>query len=157
MFNGPSLKKACFPSSIRYQLQIAPWLGMGPYICPLCFVCAGIFNWIEFVQTMSMPPLTPWVHVYIDPVLSGKQFPWKLKTLLPPLLQKSLSFEGKDLIKTSHLGLKDPRSLTVCKLSSRGPLCWVTIHCISYFDEGGAAHWSMGITVTRGHFMVMLL
>ena len=37
---------------------------------------------------------------------------------LPPLLHSSLIPETKDLIKTFHLGLSIPKSLTFCTLSS---------------------------------------
>lgn len=59
-------------------------------------------------------------------LLCLEDFPWShlsplaLFIFLSPLLQSSLSPEEKCLMKTSHLGLSVPKSLSLCELSSCG-------------------------------------
>ena len=43
-----------------------------------------------------------------------------LTLFLPTLLEGSLSPEGRDLMETSHLGLRVPRSLTLHKVQLQG-------------------------------------
>jgi hypothetical protein len=56
-------------------------------------------------------------------------FPWCPPSLLapmvfpPPLLHRSLSLEERGLMKTSHLELGAPKSLTLCVFLSCGLLC----------------------------------
>ena len=61
---------------------------------------------------------------------------WLLESL-PPLLHTSLNLEGRALMKTSHLGLSRPKSLTVHTLSR----C-KSIARSSFSDGGWARHWS---------------
>ena len=53
-----------------------------------------------------------------------------LKLLLPPLPKGFLSPEGRDLVKTSYLGLRAQRSLRLCILSG----------CRSLLDQSGTLH-----------------
>lgn len=63
-------------------------------------------------------------------------FPWcppsllALKLLLPPLPRGFLSPEGRDLVETSHLGLRAQRSLCLCILSG----------CRFLLDQSGTLH-----------------
>lgn len=66
-------------------------------VCQSCCVSKALFHW-------CLLPLLP------------------LKTLLPPLLQSSLSPEGRHMTETSHLLMSVPRFLMLCTLSSGGSL-----------------------------------
>lgn len=76
--NMPSetlLKETNFYFAGGYQLQIESWLDVGPYVHATLSVS-------EPVQSLGMltPPL--WVQMCINPVLSGRQFPWRLPSSL---------------------------------------------------------------------------
>lgn len=123
------LEKTDFPLSISFQLQVASWLGVGPYIhspflywnfCVVSIVCTGLMCSITISVSLHM-----YQFCYVWKVV----FPWHhppsiaLIIFLPPLCHRSLTLEGRGLIKTSHLGLSAPNSLTLCTLSGCGSLC----------------------------------
>lgn len=64
------------------------------------------------------------VHEFSSPfsLFTCPPIPMTLTLFLFPLLQASLSPEGRDLIESSHLGLSISRSLTLCNLSGCGSL-----------------------------------
>lgn len=84
-------------------------------------------------------------HMCVGPAVSGRHRfidllhpPLTLNFFLPPLLQGSLSPEvGIGLIKTSCLGLKVSRSLTLCPLSGCEYLCLLSSTTEGSFADGG--------------------
>ena len=56
--------------------------------------------------------------IYKALLLWHLSYPLAVTISLHPLFQSSLSPERRDLMKTSHLGLSMPRSLTFCTLFS---------------------------------------
>lgn len=75
--------------------------------------------WLEPVQALCMLP-SLWVHMCTSPDLSGRHcfhgaidpF-WLLTIFLPSLPHRSLSLEGRGLMKTLHVGLCAPKPLTL--------------------------------------------
>lgn len=69
--------------------------------------------------------------MYISPVVSRMLLAWihpptaSLTIFLPHLQCRSLSLEGTDLIKISHVRLSAPNSLALCPLSSCGFLFYL--------------------------------
>lgn len=106
--------------------------------CPVLF-CAGILSSVgchslcEFVCTSTL--------LWMENTISLKLFkPSNLHGLWLSVLHPSLSLEGRSVIQTSHSVLGSPRSLSLCKLTSCGPLCWSpTTPRRNFSDEG----WSM--------------
>jgi hypothetical protein len=63
---------------------------------------------------------------------------------LSSLPQGSLSPEGRNLMKTSPLGISVPRFLAIFTLPSCKSLSYFLSTPWGFFDDGWARHWSMG-------------
>lgn len=94
------------------------------------------FVWFEPMQVLWILSQSLWVHVFISPMASGKMLlPWSHRPPLTPvvfpayLLHRFLSLERKGLIKTTDLGLRAPKSLTLCKFFW---LCISVLNAIYY-------------------------
>lgn len=113
--------KTDFPS--MYQLKIEFWLGMGlsfslPFwmfeFC-VAWTCAGPVHAVTVSVGLSVhQSCCIWKTRLPESHLS----PLALTIFLPPLLHRSLTLEGRDLTKTSHLRPNALRSLTLCTLYS---------------------------------------
>lgn len=135
-----------------------------------CFVRDGILypltvlhakiclDWICEGFLYAMQPV--WVHVCTSPLLSGKccfsevisgfSHHFWIHTLFPtPLLNRSLSLQGRGLRKTCHLELRAPKCLILCTLSSWGSQSWIPCSARkSCSDKGWATHYSMETAVS---------
>lgn len=110
--NGTPLEKYCFPlfqhvstadsslvsSGTLYPLLLRAELSSG---VNLCISCAYYSDLWEFIHASAL-----WVCFFHLPRLD-------LTIILPPLLQRSMSSEGRDLIYTHHLRLKVSKSITL--------------------------------------------
>lgn len=77
--------------------------------------CAGTVH----AATISMSLYVCWFYSVQNVLIPWcPPSPLALIIFLPPLLQSSLSPEGKDLMKTSSLGLSVPGSLILFKMPS---------------------------------------
>lgn len=74
-------------------------------------------------------------------------------TVFLPVPQRSLNLEGRNLIRTVHLGLRAPKFLTPWTLSSCSLRIIVTIRTWGSWT----IQWSMGTTIFRNCFIVMLI
>lgn len=92
----------------------------GESLCPLSLVRVGIpsgLNLLRFCscyhslcEFMCAPVL-----LYLEDTVSSESSPSPaLEFFFLPLPRVALSPEGTDLVKTSHLGLSAPESLTLC-------------------------------------------
>lgn len=81
------------------------------------------------VQGLFVLPQSLWVPMRISPLMSARHCFFgvthylSLILFLPPLLQRSLRFEGRGLMNISCLGLSDPKSLMLGILYSCRSLC----------------------------------
>jgi hypothetical protein len=119
------LKKTIFLFSLsRYQLQISCWLGVEFYI-PFPFSVLG-FVYLEPVHAINL-----YISSYEHHSYCGWKtlFPWRV---LLPLLHRFLSLEGRDVIKTCHVGLTVLKSLTLVYIVMG--LC--QLHLIAFLTRG---------------------
>lgn len=109
------LEKTNFLLASGYQLEIAS--GLGWSVCPLLLLALGLWH---LVQTHAGPShaasVSEWQSCWFrEPwCFGGSPSPLALLLFLPPLLQGSLSIEGRDLIEISSLRLNVSRSLILC-------------------------------------------
>ena len=85
----------------------------------LCRSCACCLSLCEFTHSLAY---CIWKILF----LWSYSFPVDITIFLPflgPFPYRSLSFEGRSLVKTSHLELSVPESLKFCTLSSYRSLC----------------------------------
>lgn len=116
-------KKTDFPSLSSYQGQIASWLEWD--LVPIFPSPCWDFAWLELLHadTISQSSYVQQLH------RTWKMFPWShspplvLTIFLPPLLHRSPILEVRNVLKTSHLELTAPKSLTFCTLSCCEFLC----------------------------------
>lgn len=124
-------RKLMTPSR-RYQLQVA-CLGLGWDLRPLPLPTAGI--WTGF--NLCWPCVchqSVICHVCLSCCV------WKTVSLESSIIISStwaMSLERRDLMKTFHLGLSAPESLTICTRSNCEFLCYLPPTARgSIFDEG---------------------
>ena len=106
------IEKNYFLFASKNQLQIASQLGKGAYVylplsaetsyVNLCMVCICNHRLCEFISHIVSR-----INYFLGDV------PLVHKIFLPPLFHRFPSFEGRSLIKTSHLGLSTSTSLTL--------------------------------------------
>jgi hypothetical protein len=83
--------------------------------CPLPPLSAGTPS---SLKALCMLPGCPWVPMCTSPAVSRRPFFLGILLLLaltvfqPPLVHRFLNHEGRGAMKTSHLGLSVPRSLS---------------------------------------------
>lgn len=83
-----------------------------------------------FAQILFRPSQVLWIHmcIYLNCV-QETLFLWSHSTLLAltiflfPLLQRSLSLEGRSVTYMHHLGMRIPNSLTLCVLTTQRVVC----------------------------------
>lgn len=125
---GPVLEY--FPFAFKYQLQIAFWLGVWHFVyfslsmlgsC-LAWTCTGpVHTDAVFISSYVYHSLCLWKMLF----LWSYPLPQDL-TVLPSSLQHRLSsLEKMGLMKLFCFGLRTPDFLSLCTLSSCGPLCWL--------------------------------
>ena len=135
---------------------ICKWLSVGDCfwvrnrdLCSVLLSALGPY----LVQTPAGPDMLTqslWVQIILHHVdLIGFAFlvfsiPSELLRLLSPLLLlDSLNPEGRDLMKTSHLGLSVPRSLAFSIITGYGLLyLFLSVVGGRFSDDGWTRHWS---------------
>lgn len=163
-----------FPS--RCQLQIDPWLVVGPHVHSIfpvlgfCLLHAYCKSW----QHGLLHSLSSYAHMSI---CAWKiLFPWNHLSSLAlmifpfPLLHRFLRADGRGLTKTSYLGLSIANSFTLCILSGCISLCslpfskrktfsgkdWVTLWSMGSFSRIIVVGFSLGLGIVYsqgfGHF-----
>lgn len=96
-----TLEENEFPFPSRHHLQTASWLGVGPWVHFPFSVLQFHLLWTH--AGLMCTSLSLWAHRWINPVVSGKQFPWRhpptltLSIFPPPLLHSSPKPWGKGL------------------------------------------------------------
>lgn len=124
------------------------FLFRGETMYPLPFLHTEDFVWLAFVWVFAHAVNSLWVCMCICSVVTRRFFlgaRWWALTIFPPLLlHRSLSFERRGLIRTSHLGLNIPHCLHIAQL-------WV--YCKKQLLWGRLSDaWSMGVEVCQESF-----
>lgn len=124
--SGHTLKENSL--SLAYQLVNGSSAGGRDLWVPLSsmLLCA---DWLSLVQVVGRQPQLRWVHEYLGPVTSRKQFPsvlpdlWLLKSSQPTLPQCSLNL-GKGIYRCP---------IYVWTLHTRSPWALASCSCINFF------------------------
>ena len=111
------------PIGINYK-----WiLGNGRDFVSISSSLSWDFVWLEF-YTSSIWFQSPWIHIFISPVMFGRCYilgvihhVWILESFHIHICTDVWGL--RDLIKTFHLGMKAPKYLPLCTLSSCDSLC----------------------------------
>ena len=150
-----------FSFASGYQLQIASWLELG-FCVYFSFSVLGIY--LAWTCASFGHIVTVSVSVYKPCCVWKTRFLWNYPSLLahtvllpsPPC--SSLTPKGRtSLMKTFHVGLSAPKSLSLCTLCSFESLCYSLPFARSLSDDGWARHWPVSIeVVVRGHFICFL-
>lgn len=105
------LEKTNFSFASRRQLQMAFWLKEGAYVClrlHKTWTCAGpAYAATVFVSSCVHQARCVWKLLFLCSHPSSLAF----IISLPPFPHRSLSFERRSLLRTSHWGLTVPMSL----------------------------------------------
>lgn len=106
-------KKANFSFTRNSQLKTVSGLGMGAYV-----LSALGLPWHRPTETVCMQPLSVSSYVCALYCVQKVLFPCLASSLVltlfpPPLMEGFVSPKVRDLVKTSHLGLRIPRSLII--------------------------------------------
>lgn len=147
-----SVGEKWFPFPSKHQSPLTSWLKVGLLVHFLLSVLGILLAWtcVGFVHAVTVS-VSLYVHLscflwkttFLGVIHSLMEESWNMSLLL--LLLDFLNPEQKDLMKTSHIRLRLPKSQSLNIAQRRGTLCYFLSTTRCFYKNAQAKQWSMGI------------